>query len=401
MLNEDRNNGYDYQTIELDLGDVQDAPMTKLVIDGRTCIPTSVAGRQRSLLFGPQVKFEVQDAAGAWKAVPTTNTILPKPPEFERPFVLDLSKIWISESRKVRFTYLYKTYLDAILLDTSADVPVKLTELPLASADLQPHGFNAKSSLGELYEFVYGEPSRRPTTTCPATTRSSATSSRCSASIDDKFVIFGGGDELTLRFTPPSAVPANTNRRFLFLSDGYYKDLKQTIDAHRRAAAVRGDEQLPVRGDRALPGRRGAPGLPGRVEHALRGRGREPAGAGAAVEPDRRRRQAVDGRRGRGGVRSSRPSRTRPTSPHATCPTRPTRSTPTGCRSTSSTPGSVHARALRRPVGRAPRRRRRSRRRLRRGLPVDATTRGQRDDVEQRLLAHRPDDRRTARTTGR
>ena len=230
MLNEDRNNGYDYQTIELDLGDVQDAPMTKLVIDGRTCIPTSVAGRQRSLLFGPQVKFEVQDAAGAWKAVPTTNTILPKPPEFERPFVLDLSRIWISESRKVRFTYLYKTYLDAILLDTSADVPVKLTELPLTSADLQPHGFDAKSSLSELYDFVYGDIASPPYYHLPGNYTKFGDVKPLLGAIDDKFVIFGGGDELTLRFTPPSAVPANTNRRFLFLSDGYYKDLKQTID---------------------------------------------------------------------------------------------------------------------------------------------------------------------------
>ena len=230
MLNEDRNNDYNYQTIELDLGDVQDAPMTKLVIDGRTCIPTSIAGRQRSLLFGPQVKFEVQDAAGAWKSVPTTNTILPKPPEFERPFVLDLSKIWISDSRKVRFTYLYKTYLDAILLDTTADVPVTLTELPLLSADLQPHGYNKKSSLGELFEYVYGEPASPPYYYLPGNYTKFGDVTPLLGEIDDKFAIFGGGDEFTLRFAPPAPLPANTNRRFLFLSDGYYKDLKQTIE---------------------------------------------------------------------------------------------------------------------------------------------------------------------------
>lgn len=230
MLNEDRNNGYDYQTIELDLGNVQDAPMTKLVIDGRTCIPTSVAGRQRSLLFGPQVKFEVQDADGAWRAVPTTNTILPKPPEFERPFVLDLSNIWISDSRKVRFTYLYKTYFDAILLDTTADVPVTLTELPMVSAELRPHGFDSKSSLSELYEYTYGAIASAPYYYLPGNYTKFGEVTPLLDTIDDKFVIFGGGDELTLRFAAPAELPANTNRRFLFLSDGYYKDLKQTID---------------------------------------------------------------------------------------------------------------------------------------------------------------------------
>lgn len=230
MLNEDRNVGYDYQTLELDLGEVQNAPQTKLVIDGRTCIPTTIAGRQRSLLFGPQVKFEVQDATGKWVAVPTTNTILPKPPEFKRPFVLDLSRIWISDSRKVRFTYLYKTYFDAILLDTSADVPVAIRETPLISADLQPHGFDDKSSLGELYEYVYDDVVSPPTYYLPGYYTKFGAVDPLLQSIDDKFVIFGGGDELTLRFDVPEPPAQAITRRFLFLSDGYYKDLKQTID---------------------------------------------------------------------------------------------------------------------------------------------------------------------------
>ena len=47
--------------------------------------------------------------------------------------------------------------------------------------------------------------------------------------IDDKFVIFGGGDELTLRFTPPATTPPDITRRYLFLSDGFYKDLKENV----------------------------------------------------------------------------------------------------------------------------------------------------------------------------
>jgi hypothetical protein len=228
VLNNDRNVGYNYQTLELDLGDVQDAPMVKLVIDGRTMVPSSPDGRAYSRTFGPQVKFEVQDAAGNWVAVPTTTEILPKPPEFDRPFVMDLTNIWISDSRKVRFTYLYKTYIDSILLDTTADVPVTITELPLQSAELTAHGFNFKTGAGELYDYLYGEPFQPARYKLPGYYTKFGDVTPLLGEVDDKFVIFGGGDQITLRYEPPATSWAGT-RRYLFFSDGYYKTLKEDI----------------------------------------------------------------------------------------------------------------------------------------------------------------------------
>lgn len=229
ILNADRNAGYTYQTLELDLGDVQDAPMVKLVMDGRTMIPTSPDGRAYSRTYGPQVKFEVQDAAGKWVAVPASTEILPKPPEFDRPFVLDLTNVWVSDSRKVRLTYLYKTYWDSILLDTTDDAPVTLTELPLLSADLQPHGFNFHAGIGELFEYVYGEAMEPARYRLPGYYTKFGDVTPLLDEIDDMFVIFGGGDEITMRFAVPDDAPANTTRRYLFLSDGYYKTLKEDI----------------------------------------------------------------------------------------------------------------------------------------------------------------------------
>jgi len=229
VLNQDRNAGFSYQTLELDLGDVQDAPQVKLVMDGRTMIPSSPEGRAYSRLFTGQVKFEVQDSDGNWVAVPKTTAILPKPPEFTRPFVLDLTNVWISDSRKVRLTYLYKTYFDSILLDTTKDVPVSIDELALESADLEPHGFNLRTGIGELFDYVYGTPFAPPRYKIPGNYTRFGDVTPLLDSIDDKFVIFGGGDELTLRFADPGASPENTTRRFLFLSDGYYKTLKEDI----------------------------------------------------------------------------------------------------------------------------------------------------------------------------
>lgn len=231
VLNADRNAGFTYQTLELDLGNVQNTPQQKLVIDGRSAFPTTPAGRQLATTFGARVKLQVQDALGNWVSVPTSVCVLPKLPEFTRPFVMDLSHIWISDSRKVRLTWLFKTYVDSILLDTTADEPVTIKEVTMESANLQPHGFDGRNGVGELYSYVYGDPVSPPNYQLPGNYTKFGDVTPLLSTIDDKFVIFGGGDELTLRFTPPADSPAiGQNRSYLALFDGYYKDLKQPID---------------------------------------------------------------------------------------------------------------------------------------------------------------------------
>jgi len=42
---------------------------------------------------------------------------------------------------------------------------------------------------------------------------------------DDKFVIFGSGDEIVLRFDQTAKGPKGTSRRYLLYSNGYYKSL--------------------------------------------------------------------------------------------------------------------------------------------------------------------------------
>ena len=45
--------------------------------------------------------------------------------------------------------------------------------------------------------------------------------------LDDKFVIFGGGDELRLKFSGSVPKGDGITRRFLLFSHGYYKDFKE------------------------------------------------------------------------------------------------------------------------------------------------------------------------------
>ncbi|MCK8114047.1 cytochrome c3 family protein [Anaerosoma tenue] len=229
VLNEDRNEDFTYQTIELDLGEVAGAGQLKVVMDAVSMFPDTPAGTARASTFGPRTRLEVQDAAGAWVAVPASAGALPKPPEFSRPYVFDLSDIWVSESRKVRFTFLMKTYVDWIAIDTTEDLPVAVTEVPLASAVLTERGYDPKSSDGEIYEYVYGEPSGRTGYFPGAYTRLGEVAPLLAAT-DDMFVIYGGGDELQLSFETPDAPADGTSRRYAVHTNGYYKDAKTDVD---------------------------------------------------------------------------------------------------------------------------------------------------------------------------
>lgn len=233
VLSNDRNTDFGYQTIELDLGDIRSAPQVKIVMDAMSMFPSTVEGATYAATFGARTKLEVQNASGAWVAVPSSAGALPKPPEFSRPYVFDISRIWQSDSRKVRFTFLLKQYIDWIAVDTTADIPVTITEVPLLSADLRARGFDPKSSEGELYTYVYGEPTGR-LAYLPGQYTKFGEVRPLLGEVDDKFVIYGGGDELALEFEPLDPAGPGVTRRYAIHTNGYYKDLKTDV-AHEVA----------------------------------------------------------------------------------------------------------------------------------------------------------------------
>ena len=153
---------------------------------------------------------------------------LPKAPEFSRPYVFDISDIWVSDSRKVRLTFLFKTYVDWIALDTTADLPLTFDEVTLSTAELRAHGLDAKTSEEEVYEYVYGEPNEA-TGYFPGSYTRFGDVTPLLETTDDMFVVYGGGDELALRFDPPPAPAAGTERSYLVYTNGYYKDAKVDV----------------------------------------------------------------------------------------------------------------------------------------------------------------------------
>jgi len=225
ILSDDRNVDFEYQTLELDLGDVHDAPQVKVVMDAMSVFPDTSEGTSRSATFGPRTKLEVQDAEGNWVGVPSSTAVLPKPPEFSRPYVFDISDVWVSESRKVRFTFLFKTYVDWIAVDTTEDLTLELKPAPLLGAELRERGMDPRTSDGEIFGYVYGEPTGITRYFAGAHTKFGDVAPLL-AETDDTFVIFGGGDELAMRFESLAGPEAGMRRHWVFDAVGYYKNAK-------------------------------------------------------------------------------------------------------------------------------------------------------------------------------
>jgi len=225
VLNDDRNLEFQYQTLEFDLGDIHDAPQVKVVMDAMSVFPDTAEGTARSATFGPRTKLEVQDAEGRWVAVPSSKAVLPKPPEFSRPYAFDISDIWISDSRKVRFTFLFKTYVDWIAVDTTEDMQLELKPASLLSAELRQRGMDPRTSDGEIFGYEYGEPTGVTRYFAGAHTRFGDVAPLLGAT-DDRFVIFGGGDELAMRFQTLDEPAQGTRRHWVFGAVGYYKNAK-------------------------------------------------------------------------------------------------------------------------------------------------------------------------------
>ncbi len=231
-LSADRND-MAWSTLELNLGSVAGATQVKLVIDARSAMPNSPAGYQKAsaleLPGGNRTFLQVRDASGVWVTVPKSAAALPIPKEFPRPFVLDVTKAFVADRQKLRLGFLYKTYVDAIRFDTSPDQPVTVSELPLASATLGYHGIDARADASELALHVYGQlVSPKPYSYFPGLYTAFTEVTTLLAAVDDLFVIFGPGDELTLRYGPAPAKAAATTRRYLLYTHGYYKSDKAT-----------------------------------------------------------------------------------------------------------------------------------------------------------------------------
>jgi tetratricopeptide (TPR) repeat protein len=156
-------------------------------------------------------------------------------------------------TRRIRITTNLQIYWDNIAISrTDQKQALRLTPVPLARADLSFHGFPLKvegQPPGNV-KYIYEQTSATGPYTRPAGAYTRYGDVRpLLDSIDDKFVVFGSGDEVALDFDPAKlpALPRGWVRDYFFIANGYEKDM----DFY----AYRGDtvEPLPFQNMRGYP----------------------------------------------------------------------------------------------------------------------------------------------------
>jgi hypothetical protein len=156
-------------------------------------------------------------------------------------------------TRRIRITTNLQIYWDDILISRASQRQSdRLTPVPLARAELNFHGFPLKiedQPPGNV-KYIYEQTSATGPYTRPAGAYTRYGDVRpLLESIDDKFAVFGSGDEVALDFDPATlpALPRGWVRDYFFVANGYEKDM----DFY----AYRGDtvDPLPFRNMRAYP----------------------------------------------------------------------------------------------------------------------------------------------------
>ena len=176
-----------------------------------------------------------------------------------RTMTADLTGTLPLGTRRIRLTTNLQIYWDSILISRTPQVcshgrgaRASITAVPLARATLGFHGFPLKiedSPPGNV-KYIYEKASVTGPYTRPAGayTRYGDVLPLLTA-VDDKFAVFGSGDEVALDFDPARlpALPSGWVRDYFFIANGYEKDM----DFY----AYRGDsvEPLPFRGMNGYP----------------------------------------------------------------------------------------------------------------------------------------------------
>jgi hypothetical protein len=164
-------------------------------------------------------------------------------------------------TQRIRITTNLQIYWDNILIsrasqetseDTIHDQRARLTPVPLLRAELNFHGFPLKiedQPPGNV-KYIYEKASATGPYTRPAGAYTRYGDVRpLLGAVDDKFVVFGSGDEVALDFDPAKlpTLPRGWVRDYFFVANGYEKDM----DFY----AYRGDtvDPLPFRDMRTYP----------------------------------------------------------------------------------------------------------------------------------------------------
>ena len=217
--------------LDLDFGNVARDNRAVLVLngwvdwaDGSTFLARSQETKEGLIMPYLQVK----NAKGEWQTVIEDMGI---PAGKPKTISVDLSGKFLSASREVRIVTNLCVYWDEIFLSEQTGNPeTLLTTLDAQTADLHFRGFSKPVIHPErrqpenfLYDQVAPTSMWNPT---PGNYTRYGDVRELLTGIDDKLVLMGSGDELTLRFDQAGLPPLHSGwkRDFLLLVDGWAKD---------------------------------------------------------------------------------------------------------------------------------------------------------------------------------
>jgi len=221
-------------SLELDLGESYGGGPLWLLMHGEIeyYSATSMYAADQAKLrpFAPYV--EAMGSNGKWTRVVDD---LGFPAGGPRTMTADLSGKLPVGTRRIRITTNLQIYWDDILISRTSqeninDQNARVTPVPLENAELNFHGFPLKiedKPPGNV-KYIYEKTSATGPYTRPAGayTRYGDVRTLLDA-VDDKFVVFGSGDEVALDFDPASlpALPRGWVRDYFFVANGYEKDM--------------------------------------------------------------------------------------------------------------------------------------------------------------------------------
>jgi len=219
----------DLHTLELDFGTAAPSGKATLLLNGWVDWPDGSTFRRASqeLKDGLIVPYlQVQDAQGRWK---TINKDMGMPAG--KPKTIAVPIEFLSASHKVRIVTDLCVYWDEIFLsEGSSSVDAAPQPIPLTSADLHFRGFSEsridpqrKQPDTFFYNHVSPTSFWNPT---PGLYTRFGPVDELLKDVDDRLVIMGSGDEVTLQFNAQTleAPRAGWTRDFLLKVDGWAKD---------------------------------------------------------------------------------------------------------------------------------------------------------------------------------
>jgi tetratricopeptide (TPR) repeat protein len=199
----------------------------------------------------PYVDAEVpEEGRSRWVRV---SSDIGFPAGLPRTITVNLGRKLPPGTRRIRITTNLQIYWDSILIDRSKQSrDLRVGNVPLTGARLGYHGYprQIEDQPPGNVKYVYGEVSR----TGPYA-RQAGSYTRYGdvlallAGFDDRLVVFGSGEEVSLEFNAPSLLPVKPGwtRDYFFMARGYEKDM----DFY--AADANTVEPLPFRDMRTYP----------------------------------------------------------------------------------------------------------------------------------------------------